>query len=172
MTTYPTLVPNSINFDFGYLNLTEVGTFAGPVRFRHSRRVSGNALRITYRGLTQTQVQQIRTHYNQNQGTHGYFSVPSDIWGGLTVVGTDAVYRYAERPEEEHIGLYYNVAIVLRIIDGLNLLYIFDGDNASVPATTPFTSFAFTGYAPFTLNGGTADPASPAATHILEGGGA
>jgi len=169
MTFYPSLIPNSINYDFGFSNISEVSTFAGPIRFRHSNRINGNKLQLSYRGLTPTQVQQLRTHYIQNQGIHGYFSVPLSIWGGLTVVEYDAVYRYTEPPEEEQIGLYYNVSIKLKVIDGLTLIYILNGGGASLPATVAFSSFAFTGYAPFTLNGGTADPASPLATHVLTG---
>jgi len=172
MTVFPSVAPNSLAFNNGRLNITEVPTFAGPVRFRHSQRVSGNTISLEYRGLSQAQVETFRSHFFDNQGTHGYFSVPSTIWGGLTVIDRDATCRYESPPTEVHTGLHYNLSITLRAIFGVNLLYILDGGDASLPATTSFESFAFTGFAPFTLNAGDADITSPAVSLILEGNGA
>lgn len=169
MTIFPSLVPNEISFDSGKSNISEVATFAGPVRFRHSQRVNGHELRLTFRGLSQTAVESIRDHFIQNQGTHGYFAVPTALWGGLTVVNADSTYRYTAPPEEDHTGLHYNVSISLRVIDGVTLLYILDGGGASLPAVTPFISFAFSGNAPFILD---CNGASPAPTLLLDGSGA
>lgn len=169
MTIFPTLVPNEIGFDMGRANISEVSTFAGPVRFRHSKAVNNQVLRIVYRGLNQTQVTILRQHYYENQASLSYFTAPADIWGGLTVVSPSSLYRYASAPEEEHTGLHYNVSFSLRVIDGISLSYILDGGTATLPTTTAFTSFAFTGYQPFTLNGATA---SVTATLVLQGGGA
>lgn len=169
MTVFPTLVPNEIGFDMGQANISEVQTFAGPVRFRHSKAVNNQVLRIVYRGLSQAQVETLRQHYYENQASLSYFTVPAAIWGGLTVVSPSSSYRYATPPQEEHTGLHYNVSFSLRVIDGVNLSYILDGGDASLPATTAFTSFAFIGYQPFTLNGAAA---TVTATLILQGGGA
>lgn len=169
MTAFPTLVPNEIGFDMGRANISEVSTFAGPVRFRHSKAVNNQVLRIVYRGLSQTQVETLRQHYYENQASLSYFTVPAAIWGGLTVVSTSSLYRYASPPQEEHAGLYYNVSFSLRVIDGINLLYILDGGGAQLPTTTAFSSFAFIGYQPFILDG---DGASVTATLVLQGGGA
>jgi hypothetical protein len=169
MTTFPTIRPNSIAFDMGRSNISEVATFAGPVRFRHSPRINGHTLRMTYTGLSQAQVDSIRDHYYQNQGTHGYFEVPGSLWGGLSVVDEDAIYRYTEPPEEQHTGLYYNVSVSLRIIDGTTVVFILEGNGATQPALAPFQSSIFTGTAPFILecNGATAS-----ATLVLDSSGA
>ena len=169
MTLFPAIKPNGISFDMGRANISEVATFAGPVRFRHSKRVNGHTLQLTYTGLSQTQVENIRDHYYTNQGTHGYFPVPSELWGGLTVVSTDAVYRYANAIEETHQGLYYDVTVSLRIIDGFSLLYILEGNGATQPALANFVSFAFTGTAPFILD---CNGVSPSATLLLDSSGA
>jgi hypothetical protein len=169
MADFPTLVPNAISFDHGQQNLTEVATFAGPIRFRHSARVNRHTLQLTYQGLTQAQVDQIRSHYANSDGTHRQFDVPAVIWGGLQVVDSAASYRYAGTPQEEHTGLHYNVSVALRIIDGLLALFILDGGGATQPALSAFTSLAFTGTAPFILD---CDDASPTATLLLQGGGA
>lgn len=169
MTVFPTLVPNEIGFDMGQANISEVQTFAGPVRFRHSKAVNNQVLRVVYRGLNQTQVETLRQHYYENQASLSYFTVPAAIWGGLTVVSASSSYRYASPPQEEHTGLYYDVSFSLRVIDGINLSYILNGGGAQLPTTTAFSSFAFTGYQPFTLD---CDGASVTATLVLQGGGA
>jgi hypothetical protein len=169
MTVFPTLVPNEIGFDMGRANISEVSTFAGPVRFRHSKAVNNQNLRVVYRGLSQAQVETLRQHYFDNQASLTYFTVPAAIWGGVTVVSSSSLYRYASPLQEEQLGLYYNVSFSLLVIDGVSLLYVLDGGNAVVPPTTPFMSFAFAGYQPFTLNCG---GASVTATLVLQGGGA
>ena len=173
MTTYPALIPNSISFDLGQLNVSETATQDRvPVRFRHSQRVSGHTLNINYVGLSQAQIDSLRSHFYEQSGTHGYFGVPASIWGGLTAVDTNALYRYAAPFQEEHMGLYYNASVQLRVALGAILLYVLNGGGATAPATTAFTSFAFSGYAPFILDGGDADRINPTATLYLNGGGA
>ena len=153
----------------GRANISEVSTFAGPIRFRHSKSVNNQTLRIVYRGLSQAQVETLRQHYYDNQAALGYFEVPTTIWGGLTVVSPASLYRYESAPQEEHAGLYYNVSFSLQVIDGVNLTYILDCGTATPIASEPFTSFAFTGYTPFILN---CAGASVTATLVLQGGGA
>lgn len=170
MADYPALVPNSINFDLGQLNVSESASQDQiPVRFRHNQRVSGHTLSINYVGLSQTQIESLRNHFYAESGTHGYFNLPAAIWGGVTVVDANAVYRYVAPPQEEHLGLYYNATVQLRAVFGAILLYILNGGDAVNPLTTAFTSFAFNGYSPFILDGEDSD-SSP--TLYLNGGGA
>lgn len=172
MSDFPTIAPNNISYDLGTLNIGEVKTFGGPIRFRHSLQVNGNAVRLSFVGLTQNQIETFRQHYIENGGTYGYFSVSSTTWGNYSAVAADALYRYSEAPVESHQGLYYDLNVVLRVTTGTNLLYILFGGTAVPRTTTSFVSLAFTGIAPFTLNAGAANPNSPAATMILQGGGA
>lgn len=172
MTVFPSIAPNRISYDLGRLNIGEVSTFGGPVRFRHSSLVNGHAINISYTGLTQAQVNQFRQHYAESGGTHSYFTVPSIVWGRYAAVASDSTYRYAAPPAEAHMGLYYNVEIVLRITAGTNLLYILDCGSVSNRPLTEVSTLVFKGTAPFILNAGTANPNSPAATLILQGGGA
>jgi len=169
MTIFPQLTPNEISFDMGRSNISEVATFAGPIRFRHSQRVNGHELQLTYRGLSQSDVEELRTHYINNQGTHGYFTVPVTTWGGLSVVNSNSLYRYISSPTEEHTGLHYNVNVALRTIDGILLIYLLDGGGASQPAVAAFSSFAFNGNAPFILD---CNGVSVAPTLLLESSGA
>ncbi|NBS67420.1 hypothetical protein EBT31_00705 [bacterium] len=173
MADFPKLIPNSISFDLGSLNISEAQTQSlVPKRFRHSLRTSNYTLNINYTGLSQAQIDGLRSHFYGQVGTHNYFGVPSEIWGGLTAVSPGAVYRYAAPPQEEHTGLYYNATVQLAVVIGEELLYILNGGGATAPATTAFTSFVFNGYAPFILEGGDADRINPSATLLLYGGGA
>jgi type II secretory pathway pseudopilin PulG len=167
MEAFPALTPNEIGFDLGTPNISEVATFAGPVRFRHSQRINNHALQLVFRGISQAQVNQLRQHYSDAGGTHRYFELPVAAWGGLTVVNNSSLYRYASTPEEDHQGLYYNVSISLKIVDGVTTLFILSCGGAAQPTPYAFTSTAFTGYAPFILNAGGATP-----TLILQGRGA
>lgn len=167
MTTFPELTPNAIDFDLGQSNVSEVETLAGPIRFRHSGRTNGHELQITYVGLSQANVDALRDHYFNSQGTHNTFEVPAAIWGGLSVVSAGSVYRYLGPPQEEHTGIHYNVSVSLRVTDGIDLVSILNGGAALQPAVAPFESFAFTGNAPFILNAGGSSP-----IYILQGRGA
>ena len=169
MATFPEIIPNKIQFDLGQHNISEVPTFAGPLRFRHSSRVNRHILQITYRGLNQGDVASIRSHYIDNQGTHRQFELPPSVWGGISPVDSASLYRYVDPPEEQHTGLHYDVTISLRIVDGNLLIYILDCGGATQPAPLAFTSVVFTGTAPFLLD---CNGASPTATLVLTGGGA
>jgi len=175
MADYPELIPDRIGYDFGALNLSEeTTTGGGPIRFRHSLSLGGHTLALTYRNRTLTEMQSLRDHYDEADGTHRQFEVPTAIWGTAAVVNTDSLYRYAEPPQEEHLGVFFNFTVRLRVVDGISLLFDLQGGDANQSEVTPtaFTSFAFAGNAPFILNGGAADPDDPAATLILQGKGA
>jgi hypothetical protein len=158
MSIYPAIIPDRISYDLGQLNISEEATFSGPVRFRHSMQTNGYGLQLTYNNLRQSQVDQLRRHYFDSSGSHRLFRVPAAIWGGASVVSTDSLYRYNDPPGEEHLGVYFNVTVNLRIIAGVNLLNILDGGGALQPAVAPFQSFVFTGNAPFILDAGGASP--------------
>lgn len=167
MAIFPAIQPDRISYDLGDLNISETPTLIGPVRFRHSMQANGYNLQLTYESLRQAQVDEIRAHYFAVDGTHRTFELPVALWGGADVVPADSLYRYNEPPGEEHLGVYFNVTINLRVLLGANLLFILDGNGAQQPAVTPFSSFAFTGNAPFILEAGGASP-----TLLLDGRGA
>ena len=173
MADFPSLYADSISYDVGALNISEEPTIgAGPIRFRHSLRTTGGTVSLSYTNLTQTEVQQIRDHWTGSDGTHRYFSVPTAVWGGAPVAQAESVFRYDEPPEEEQFGVLFNVTVTLRMLLGVNLIYVLYGGGATLAAVAIFQSFAFTGYAPFILDGNAADPEDPQATRILKGGGA
>lgn len=173
MADFPSLYADSISYDIGALNISEEATIgAGPIRFRHSLRTTGGRVSMSYTNLTLAEVQQIRDHWVGSDGTHRYFAVPVAVWGGAPVGEGTSVFRYDEPPEEEQFGVFFNVTVTLRMLFGVSLLYVLYGGAATLTAVAAFQSFAFTGNAPFILDGNAADPEDPAATLILKGGGA
>jgi hypothetical protein len=164
---FPTIIPRSVSYDFGMMNVSEEPTISGPIRFRHSTDTTGYTITLNYEALTSTDVNTLRDHYNNAYGSHLRFTAPTSIWGSPTIATDDSIYRYAGPPTEEQFGIYTNMSISLIVLIGLSLLYILDGNEAAQPAVAAFTSPAFTGNAPFILNAGGADP-----TLTLQGRGA
>jgi hypothetical protein len=172
MPTFPSLVPDEISYDLGDLNISEASTVAsGPVRFRHSLRNNGHGLQLTFRNRIESDVDLIRTHWNQSDGSHGYFEVPAVIWGEAEgVVAYDALYRYASPPEEAQKGVYFDVTVTFRILEGWDLDIALSGGTAVEFVVEAFENIAFNGYSPFNLLAYDADP--PTAEKLLIAGGA
>lgn len=173
MSTFPTLIPNSIDFDFGTPQISEYSAFGiGPIRFRHTDYINGQTFSLKYQALDQTSIELLRTHYSDNSGTAGEFSVPTSVVGSVNAVNSASIYRYTTTPTEEHIGFQrYNVTISIRAIEGVLIQFILVGEPAQLGSLAAFDSYAFSGTAPFILDADDADPAV-AASLILDPGGA
>ena len=173
MSTFPSLIPNSINFDFGAPQISEYSAFGiGPIRFRHTDFINGQTFSLKYQGLDQTSIELLRAHYLANSGTAGEFSVPTAVVDNVNAVNSTSVYRYTTTPTEEHIGFKrYNVTISIRAIEGVLVQFILVGESAQLGSLAAFDSYVFSGTAPFILE---ADDAYPAvvASLILNSGGA
>lgn len=173
MSTFPTLIPNSIDFDFGTPQVSEYSAFGiGPIRFRHTDFINGQTFSLKYQALDQTSIELLRTHYSNNSGTAGEFFVPIAVVSGVNSVNSTSIYRYTTTPTEEHIGFQrYNVTISLRAIEGVLIKFVLVGEPAQLGSLAAFDSFVFSGTAPFILDADDADPAV-AASLILNAGGA
>jgi len=173
MSTFPSLIPNSINFDFGVPQISEYSAFGvGPIRFRHTDYINGQTFSLKYQALDQASIELLRTHYAANSGTAGEFSVPTAVVDGVNAVNSTSVYRYTTTPTEEHIGFQrYNVTISIRAIEGVLVQFILVGEPAALGSLAAFDSYVFSGTAPFVLDADDANPAV-AASLILNSGGA
>jgi len=173
MSTFPTLIPNSIGFNYGTPQISEYSAFGiGPIRFRHTDYVNGQTFSLKYQALDQASIELLRTHYSDNSGTAGEFSVPTAVVGSVNAINSSSVYRYTTTPTEEHIGFQrYNVTISIRAIEGVLIKFILVGEPAALGSLASFESYVFSGTAPFILDADDADPAV-AASLILDAGGA
>ena len=172
MPSFPSIAADEISYDLGDLNISEATTVAsGPIRFRHSLKNNGHELQLVFRNRVESDVDLIRTHWNDSDGTHEFFEVPSTVWGDASgVVATDALYRYSAPPEEDQKGVYFDITVSFKILDGWNLLIILSGGPAAERTVEAFENIAFTGYSPFNLLAYDADP--PDAEKLLLAGGA
>ena len=76
--------------------------------------------------------------------------------------------------QEEHFGVYNNVTVSFLVALGAGALagsYVLIGEPAQLGSLAAFSSYAFSGTAPFILDADDADP-SVAASLILNAGGA
>lgn len=173
MSIFPSLIPNSISFDFGAPQISEYASYGiGPIRFRHTNYINGQTFNLRYQGLDQSSIELLRTHYAHNSGTADEFTVPIGVVGGVNIVNSASIYRYTTTPTEEHIGLQrYNVTISIRAIEGVLIQFILIGEPAQLGSLAAFDSYVFSGTAPFILDADDADPAVTASL-ILNAGGA
>lgn len=166
MSVFPTLYPNSISFNQGDAQVSEYTSFGlGPIRFRHSNYVNSQEFTLEFQNIQQADVDQIREHYIETQGTAAEFKVPLAVLGGVNVVDSTSNFRYLETPVEEHFGVYFNVTVRLAAVRGLELLFRLDAGTATLPAEESVSEYVFNGTAPFILNGSN----STLATLILKG---
>lgn len=167
MSAFPSLVPNAISLSHGSPQVSEYQAFGvGPVRFRHNNYVNGQEFQLVYQALDQESIESIRTHYQDNGGTSGQFTVPISVLALVDTTDASSKYRYTETPTEEHIGLQrYNITISLKAIEGILLEFALDAGGTTVPPEESVDEFVFVGTGPFILNG---SPASQA-TLIVDG---
>ena len=118
MTAFPSLVPNAISLNHGVPQVSEYEAFGiGPIRFRHNNYVNGQEFQLVYQALDQDSIELVRSHYQDNGGTSGQFTVPTSVLALINTTAACSKYRYTETPTEEHIGLQlYKITISLKDI--------------------------------------------------------
>ena len=149
--TFPALTPSARTFSPGNIPQANQITLSGLVTgFRRGNRRDGQTLSLSFTNLTEAQVNEIKAHYIDRQGTFDIFYLPSEVWSGYTTppvpLLSDYAWRYSGPPTvtDGIVGRWgVDVELITTAIDFGDL--IIDGELA---------------------------PASPARTYILEGGGA
>jgi len=167
MSVFPTITPNSVDYDFGAAQVSEYKAFGlGPIIFRHTNSINNQKFSLKYQGLSQASITLLRNHYVNNSGTVGQFKVPAEAFGDIDLIDTTAVYRYEQTPTEEHTGAgLYSITISLRALTGVLVRFVLNSGNATLPSEESVNESVFSGTSPFVLNG--SDAAT--ATLILDG---
>ena len=118
MATFPTLTPSSRTFIPGRHPHSEIPTLNGlQTRVRTSNVILEQRLRLTFIGLTETQMLSIRTHYVGQQGRFLSFDIPSSLLSGMTTpasftpTGYGWLYGGAPQVEDIPCAQRYNVSI-------------------------------------------------------------
>ena len=161
MSDFPSITPNSVEYDFGVAQVTEYEIFGlGPVIFRNTNSINNQKFSLNYQGLNQASITLLRDHYTDNSGTAGQFTVPADALGDIDFIdGT--TYRYEQTPTEEHIGAgLYNITISLLALTGVVLEFVLDGGSATLPPEETVDKYVFDGTSPFILDGSDAATAT------------
>jgi hypothetical protein len=130
MATFPTLTPSSRTFTPGRHPHSEIPTLNGlQIRVRTSNVILEQQLRLTFIGLTESEMLSIRTHYIGQQGRFLSFFIPSSLLSGMTTPAyftpTGYTWIYASAPQVEDIpcAQRYNVSVELVTIppEGANV---------------------------------------------------
>ena len=130
MAIFPTLTPSSRTFTPGRHPHSEIPTLNGlQTRVRTSNVILEQQLRLTFIGLTESEMLSIRTHYIGQQGRFLSFFIPSSLLSGMTTpsyftpTGYSWIYGGAPQVEDIPGTQRYNVSVELVTIppEGANV---------------------------------------------------
>jgi hypothetical protein len=107
------LAPTSRQYNPGdYPVKTYNANNGAEVRILYGNRPRNMTLELTYANITDAEANDFLTHYYEVQGTYQTFSIPSSSqtfsgWtagaDNLNLVGTGAVWRYSEAPQQQSV---------------------------------------------------------------------
>lgn len=130
MATFPALNPSSRSFTPGRHPHSEIPALDGlQRRVQTSNVILDQRLRLTFLGLTETQMLSIRSHYLDQQGRFLSFSIPNELLSGMTTLSdfTPSGYSwiYAGTPQIKDISgtqrYTVNVELVTIPFEGSNI---------------------------------------------------
>ena len=164
--TFPALTPSSRTYSPGNIPQSQKVSLSGVATgFRRGNRRTDQTLSLSFTNLTESQVDLIKAHYIDRQGSFDIFFLPSEVWSGYATppvpLLSDYVWRYAAPPTvtDGIVGRWgVDVELISYAIDFSDL--IFDAELASA---TPARQYI--------LDAGAA-AATPARDYIVETTGA
>ena len=164
--TFPALTPSSRLFSPGGVPVSAQMSIGGVrTAFRRGNRRAAQTLRLGFSNLTETQVNLIKAHFFDRQGTFDIFFLSAEVWSGYTNPPVGLLDNFAWRysgpivVNDGVVGRWgVEVALITQAIDTGDLI-IDGGAAAATPART------------YVLDGGAAS-ASPARTYIVNPPGA
>jgi len=130
MATFPTLTPSSRTFTPGRHPHSEIQTLKGlQSRVRTSNVILDQQLRLSFLGLTESEMLSVRSHYVGQRGRFLSFTIPDSLLSGVTTPAyfTPAGYSwiYAKSPQVVDIpcARRYDVSIELATVppEGANI---------------------------------------------------
>ena len=130
MATFPTLTPSSRTFTPGRHPHSQIPTLNGlQVRVMTSNVIIEQQLRLTFIGLTESEMLSIRSHYVGQQGRFLSFFIPSSLLSGMatpgyfTPTGYSLIYGSAPQVEDIPGTQRYTVSVELVTIppEGANV---------------------------------------------------
>lgn len=100
---FPALTPSARTYVPGSIPAAAQASFSGVyTAFRRGNRTINQTLSLGFLNLTESQVNQIKAHFIDRQGTFDIFFLSPDVWSGYTTVPvaslSDTAWRYAQAP--------------------------------------------------------------------------
>jgi len=129
MATFPALTPSSRTFTPGRHPHSEIPTLSGlQTRVRTSNVILKQSLRLSFAGLTETEMLSIRTHYIGQQGRFLSFTIPGDLLSGMSTPAsftpTGYSWTYVAPPQISDVACgRYDVTVELATVppEGANV---------------------------------------------------
>ena len=119
MSTFPSITPTTRLYTQGDFPSAIQSSSNGSITgFRRGNRRINQTLQLTFDNLTESQVTQIRTHYDNQKGSFEIFFLSANTWSGYTTppvaLVTDFAWLYATPPTiSDGITSKWNVEIEL-----------------------------------------------------------
>lgn len=166
--TFPALVPSVRTFTSGNTPQSSQQSLSGVnTGFRLGNRRVEQTLTLGYTNLTETEVNLIKDHYIDRQGTFDIFFLSAEVWNGYTTPPVSLVdtfaWRYAGPPTitDGIIGRWsIDVELITHPIVSASGVSdtVIDGRSASAADSRDYN-----------MDGGSAS-ATPARTHVITSG--
>lgn len=101
--TFPSLLPSARTYVPGSIPESSQTTLSGNrTGFRRGNRSVDQKLTLSFSNLSESEVEQIRDHYIDRQGSFDIFYLPTSVWSGYTTVPVaslgNTAWRYAQSP--------------------------------------------------------------------------
>ena len=96
MSNFPALVPSSRTFVPGnYPSTLYQGISGAENRVRSSNVLTDSTLTLQFIGLSEAEVLRILLHYQARRGSYGNFSLPAEVWSGVSNAADYTLQGYA-----------------------------------------------------------------------------
>lgn len=101
--TFPALVPSTRTYSPGDVTQVRQVSLSGiNVGYRRSDRRVDQSLQLSFNNISESQLNEIRTHYIAQDGSYNIFFLPQEIWSGYTTPPvpspSNVAWRYASPP--------------------------------------------------------------------------
>jgi hypothetical protein len=96
MSNFPALIPSSRTFVPGnYPSTLYQGISGAENRVRSSNVLTDSTLTLQFIGLSEAEVLAILLHYQARRGSYGNFSLPAEVWSGVSNAADYTLQGYA-----------------------------------------------------------------------------
>ena len=100
MANFPSITPSARLYTQGNFPSAIQASSAGVTTgFRRGNRRINQTLQLSFNNLTESQVTQIRNHFDGQNGSFSVFYLSAEVWAGYTtppVSSSDYKWRYAD----------------------------------------------------------------------------